>query len=268
MKSLQQTLRVLVVHDNPYTAGTLVSFIRKELPAESLVRHATDIRGATDLMNQERYHAVMVSQDLPDGKGVTLLKSLLVLPRRPYGLFLIHDSASHDIDIVRFVKEHPQVTLVQVPFRYPVVAALVRNALLPPQSTEQSYYGLRLSELIQAFSLGRRSSTIQLIMPDNKVAAIYIEKGQLIHVVYGDEEGKEALRKIILSKKGVIRVEKDCPTAKHSIDEPTQHVLLDIYRQMDEAEADDALPADLDLVDPGDDLEDFFDEAFDVRPQP
>lgn len=269
MRRPQSTVRVLVVNENQYAAGTLVSAIRKELPPDTAVRQATDIQGAMDLINAERYHAVVVSQDLPDGKGVTLVRSLLLLSRKPSGVFLIAGIANGETDVARFIKEHPEVSLIQKPFRYAVVAELVRNSVVPSQSTEQSYYGLRLSELIQAFSLGRRNATIQLIMPDNKLAAIYIDKGELIHAVYGDEEGKSALGRIIESKKGVIRVEKHCPTAKHTITEPTQHVLIDIYRQMDEERwsSTPSTPPAGDLS-PDDDLDGIIDDAFNVTPQP
>ncbi len=263
MTSIHTRLRVLVVTDNPYVGGTLTSAIRKYLPDASVVRLTPTLSEATDWLRQERYQAVVVAQDLADGKGFALLKSLLMLPRKPVGLFLIGDARAGDTDLVRFLRENPEVTFIQKPFRYAAVGMKVRSALLPSQSTEQTYYGLRLSELIQAFSIARRNATIQIILPDNVYSAIYIQNGDLVHATCGDAEGAEAMARIIRSKKGDIRVDKGCATAKRTITHSTQRVLLDIYREIDEGDRGRGSPGStLNALDS--DLDNLINDVFDT----
>lgn len=225
---------VLVVGQDHELLHSTFEAIRKQLPPDSEIQVCATAREAKELYLRRRFGAVLVDQNLPDGTGTSLLRSLLMFRARSSNLFLIGPRNTEDSESVQLLRDHPEVYFIERPYRADVIARQVRNAIAPRPVTEQSFYGLRLMELIQAFALGRKSASIVVLMADNRMGTVFIREGQIVHATLGREEGIPALEMMFQSKKGEIRILNDCTTARETITKPTQQVILDIYRRMDE----------------------------------
>lgn len=233
MSSLQ-TYSILVVDDDPFVAGTIAMQLRNTCPHGTNISIAHRLTDAMAMLSKERFQAVIVDYELPDGHGTDLIRSLLRTPGKPVAIFLVSGMDPDQIDVAGLLKEHPSVTFIEKPFRFKEVMKKVLEAIQPPTTPEQSFYGLKLFELIQAFALTRKSMTLRVLMPNGRMGMAAIRDGELIHAALDGVEGKDALRNMARERKGHIRLEEGCYTAKTTIFEPTQKTLIDIYRDLDE----------------------------------
>lgn len=262
MSSTQRILpRVLVVDDDPYLARTLASSIKNALPPGSIVNMAHSLDEASKLISQEKFHAIVTDHELPDGKGSDFLRRICGSPKyRGVACFLVSGMDPDEIEVARLLKENPQITFFEKPFKFSTVAEKVRDMILPQTDPESSFYGLRLFELIQAYSLSRRSMTIRMLMPDHKMGVVALNNGDLIHAALGGIEGQDALLQMARNRVGEIRVEDGCATAKRTIHKPTQQTLIDTFRILDESNSNQKALSEHDTR--HDDLNRMIDEAF------
>jgi len=233
-----KALSLLVVDDDPFLAMTMASSLKREFPPTTQIRTAHSVREALDWLAKETFHAVIADHELPDGKGIDLMKSLLLHSvSKPHALFLISGADPNEIEVGKFLQAHPEVTFIEKPFRFGDVAKRIRKVLLPEEAKGSDFFGFRLFDLIQAYSLARLSMTLRVIFSDGKMGVVLLREGRMIHAAYGQIEGEEALLFIAEAAEenpGSIRVEQGCMTAKESIQKPTQQVMLDTIRRMDE----------------------------------
>lgn len=231
----RSAVNILVVDDDPFLATTLASCLKRAFPQETGILVAHTVREAMEYFQQKiPLRAAIVDYDLPDGRGTDFLRTLALRRGRPMALFLISGVDTDQIDLAGLLKEHPQVTFVEKPFRYQDLVHQVRNILFPAAQTVPSFYGLKLFELIQAFYLARKSVTIRILFPDGKMGAVFIREGELVHASMDHDEGMEALAQMAGDRVGELRVEEGCFTAKQTIELATQQALIEAYRRVDE----------------------------------
>jgi len=235
MAGFSGKINILLVEPDSRLLDSTAKALRDHLPEASQVRQARAAREAMAWFDRERFQAVLVNQDLPDGKGTTLIRAVLMLRGRHTSFFLVGASArADDEDIVHILRDHPQVTFIERPYLPEIVARQICAAVHPHSATDQSFYGLRLCELIQAYCIGRRSATLVILFPDGRMGTVHIREGELVHATFAHHDGTEALRRMVECQKGEIRVTNGCPTARRTLTRPAQQILLDIYRQIDE----------------------------------
>lgn len=228
-------ISILVVDDDPFLATTLASALKRAFPSETSICVAHSLREAMGFVQQDiPFRVAIVDHELPDGKGADFLKTLVLRRGRPIALFLVSGADPDQIEIASLLRELPQITFVEKPFRYQELVAKIRDTILPEASTDQHFYGLKLFELIQAYSLSRRSMTIRVLGKDEKMGVVFLREGEMIHATMDRTEGLEALTKLARSRHGKLRIEEGCFTAKHSIELPTMQALLEVFRRIDE----------------------------------
>ncbi len=225
---------LLVIDDDSFLATTLAFALQRTFPPQTTVRTAESCAEALRLVDAEPFDAVIADDHLPDGRGSDILKHLLSRGGRVPILFLISGRNPDELDIGSLLREHPQVTFIEKPFLFHEVAKQIRAAVLPQATTEPHHYGLQMFDLIQAYSLARRSATLRVLLEDGRMGTVAIREGDLIHAVMGPLIGTEALLEIARNKKGHIRIEEACTTARQTIYLPTEYVLLDTFRLLDE----------------------------------
>lgn len=228
-------LQILVVAENADVLESLVGELRPLVGEAGGIECARNVAVARRALQSVKPSALIVDQDLRAGGAAAFARLALRLGRRSPTVFMIGALNATDKDVVRLIREHPEIHFIERPFRPDVAARRIRTVLIPTKDSDQSFYGLRLCELIQAFSLSRRDATLLVLTPDGRMGSVAIQAGRLIHVSFGDLEGMDALLHMVDSKKGEIRVDPDCLTAKHTIAKPTQQVLIEVYRRLDEA---------------------------------
>ncbi len=237
MTANKRAFRILIVERDSPPAERLSAALRGVLHGESQVQEARTLKAASFLVGRERFDAVLAQNDLADGKGATLLRSLLMLRGRAAHYFLLARARPSDPEVVALLKEFPQVNFVETPYDPDAVARLVIEALAPAVTSDQNFYGLRLCDLIQMYSLARRDATVLVLLSNGGMGSVSMRGGEIVHAVFGELEGFEALLEMVRSRKGEIRVTNTCATARRSLNKPTQQLLIDIYRRMDEDSA-------------------------------
>ncbi len=230
--SRQVTL--LVVDDDSFLATTLAFALQRTFPPQTSVRTSASFAESLRLVDAESFDAVIADDHLPDGRGSEILKHLLSRGGRVPILFLISGRNPDELDVGSLLRQYPQITFIEKPFLFHEVARQIRASVLPQVTTEPHHYGLQLFDLIQAYGLARRSATLRVLLEDGRMGTVAIREGDLIHAVMGSLIGTEALLEIARNKKGHIRIEEACTTARQTIYLPTEYVLLDTFRMLDE----------------------------------
>jgi len=226
-------LQILAVTQSNDVSDLLLEEVRRGMPKDSRLDCVEDVGSARQILLNRKLDALLIDDALPSGGAAAFIRSTLRLGRRCPILFLIGTLTATDSEVVGLLRQKPEVRFIDRPFQADVAARRVLSALLPQFNKDQSLYGLRLCELIQAFCLSRRDSTLMVLLPDGRMGSVSIKAGRLVHAAFGDLEGMDALLAMVESRKGEIRVEPDCPTTRRTIEKPTQQVLTEVYRLLD-----------------------------------
>jgi DNA-binding response OmpR family regulator len=231
----QNPTRVLVVDDDPlFTMGLSVCLTR-ELPAGCRVDTVATLRAAKSHLASARYDAVLMDFSLPDGDGAGLIRVLAMSGGRT-ALFLMTAHNPDDAAVAPLLRDYPQITFIEKPMSFVDVARRVKETVVRSEADEgQRHYGLGLFDLIQAYSLARRSATLRLLTPSGQLATVALSEGELVHASFRGKEGIAALTEIADTKEGRIRLEEGCLSMKRTITMQTQQALLEAHRLLDES---------------------------------
>lgn len=231
---------ILVVEDDSSTAFTIFYSLQNGLPSASTIRLAYNLEDAREWIEREKFNGIVVDFSLPDGNGMELIESILESPGDDHPFIFLTSGLDPDrFEVANILFRHPEITFIEKPFRFEALADLIMDRLLPETLAEQNYYGLLLFDLIQAYSIARRSATVRILTADGKMGVIALDQGEMIHAFMEGAEGIDALKKMARNKQGRIRLDRGCPTAKRTIHDSTQHVLIETYRQLDEEQSPD-----------------------------
>jgi len=101
---------------------------------------------------------------------------------------------------------------------------------------------LKLTNIVQLNCMEKNEAVF--ILEQHKVSGkIFFADGNIVHAIYGNVEGDDAVFKILQIKEGPFKVENDVPPPKRTITTPWSNLLLEGLRMIDEAQEakDDAL---------------------------
>lgn len=118
------------------------------------------------------------------------------------------------------------------------------NKLLYPKPPEHPHInGLELIDLIQAYHNKRVDRTLRIFAPDGRVGSIYMMLGEVTHIECGAQQGFQAMIELMNWREGEIRIYDACLSAERTNKLPTQSLILDAAREMDEGKHN-ARPSD------------------------
>lgn len=119
------------------------------------------------------------------------------------------------------------------------------NKLLYPKPPEHPHInGLELIDLIQAYHNKRVDRTMRVFAPDGRVGSIYLAMGEVSHIECGAQQGFPAMIELMNWREGEIRIYDACLSAERTNKLPTQNLILDAAREMDEGTVQrEAMPA-------------------------
>jgi len=75
---------------------------------------------------------------------------------------------------------------------------------------------------------------LRVLTAEGTMGMVALDKGEIVHAVMEGVEGMEAVKKLARKRQGKIRLDRGCTTAKRTIQDPTQQVLIEAYRLLDE----------------------------------
>jgi hypothetical protein len=93
---------------------------------------------------------------------------------------------------------------------------------------------MSLVDVVQIFNAENKTAAIHL-GSENGYARVYICEGKIVHAVYRELTGTEALFQLLGWTDGEFEVETDMMPPERTIDAPTEALLLEGMRRLDEA---------------------------------
>ncbi len=93
-----------------------------------------------------------------------------------------------------------------------------------------------LVDVIQVFNAERKTAAIHL-GSDMGYGRVYIENGNIVHAVYREFTGRDALYQLLGWKDGEFDVEPDAVPPERTIDGSAEQLLLEGLRRLDESSA-------------------------------
>jgi hypothetical protein len=93
---------------------------------------------------------------------------------------------------------------------------------------------LKLANIVQLNCM-EKNEALFTVEHFNTVGKIYFAEGNIVHALYGQVEGEEAVYKILQIKEGAFKVESGVPPPKRTINNSWSNVLLEGMRLIDEA---------------------------------
>jgi Domain of unknown function (DUF4388) len=115
------------------------------------------------------------------------------------------------------------------------------DQILQKKRTEYSYSGMvegiDILDYIQWILLDRRSTVLEIGLPNGTSCSVYLKEGEIIHAVNGELEGEEALYASVMCPSGRFGHETWSEPDRKTIEKPGTQLLLEAARRRDE-EAD------------------------------
>jgi len=150
---------------------------------------------------------------------------------RPAMMLRLLDSGFHDVLSPPFYLE-----LITTRINSAVDAMERRERMaLSRKGFSGSFRDLPFVDLVQALSLSQRTVRIELYRQGRERARLHLRSGHLSHALCGDAEGVEAVYRVIRwGEEGTFRLEAAEEFPPDNITVPTDFVLLEGVRQMDE----------------------------------
>ncbi len=114
----------------------------------------------------------------------------------------------------------------------------LRNAILEALDQQEGFRGvlheLELTDIVQMLCLAKRSSMVHLKHKENRGLLVF-EKGQIVHAVFNEETGNDAVYKMLALKKGDIFMQSDYQNDEVTVSLSWQDLLFEGVRLADEA---------------------------------
>ncbi len=238
-------LKILLATESLQDAEAIRSTLQDHIPRGTRLDILDSLSAVRSHLAREArwYDAALVSWNLQDGQGFQLFPPLRnackTHGRKTPALFLVTgmDQGSPE-DVSSILRQHPEIMLIEKPYFVEEVGSTIVEAVLPHSLDSDGYYGLRLVDLIQAYTFPRRSATLRIFTPDHRIGVIALREGQLVHAAIGVEQGLDALAELMATRRGRIRLDRGCTTALRTIKIPTEQALLSVARLIDEVERD------------------------------
>jgi len=128
---------------------------------------------------------------------------------------------------------------------------MIRQIIHPEAPPHPHLHGLELLDLVQMFHQKRSDRTLRVFADDGRVGSIYINRGEISHIEAGGASGFNAMLDLMRWTEGRIVVFDALLSSQRSNRVPTQHLILEAARIMDEGEEAAAEPARVSAASPG-----------------
>lgn len=218
---------VMVVEDEhmlrAYTARAL-----RRLPGVEVVEAAT-YHDAVALMRQEQPTLLVSDIGLPDRSALGLLAELDQAGLHIPVVFM----TAYLGDYRERIPERAGIEVFEKPVSMQTLSEVVRR-LLTDESTRKAPFSV--TEYLQLAGMGKHSVIIRVVRGGRQLGWVRIVRGQLWSARAGRHAGVAAVRGLIFAEGVRVEVEAaDGEPGERSFEHPLEAILLDAYREQDEA---------------------------------
>lgn len=226
---------VLLALGNPNEAVQLEHHLNSTFPELMEVYRAPSGFDAMSLaMNRPRI--VLLDQRLPDVMGLDMIDPI----RDQIGSenFLIFIGGSGKSGMRPGMRDEAlkrgASAICDRPIDVEWLTDMIRQLLFPEAPKHPHLHGLELLDLIQMFYQKRCNRTMRVFARDGRVGSIYMRKGQITHIEAGAMHGFSAILDLMQWSEGRIVVYDALLSSEKTNDSPTESLLLEAARVMDE----------------------------------
>ncbi len=231
----QDKIPILIALGKPEEAALLEQHLLKRFGGALETYRAPSGFDAMSLaMNQPR--VVLLDQRLPDVLGLDMIEPI----REQIGSenYIIFVGGTGKAGIRPGMRDEALRRGANALFDRPVNIEILLDTLhklIHPKPPEHPHlHGLELIDLIQAYHNKRVDRTIRIFGVQRRVGSIYMRAGEVTHIECGVEQGFDAMLELMAWTEGTIEVYDACLSAERTNKFPTQSLILDAARVMDE----------------------------------
>lgn len=218
---------VLIVDDDAALRGALA----RELGTQGYeVLTAPSVGDAAAVLGSRRIDVMLTDLRMNEHDGIDLLTRARASSPRTRCILMSAYATARDYETAL---ELGVVRVLCKPFGPSDMLAAVRQAVECETGFRGSVHGLSLLDLLQIFHLGRRTLTVALSGLEK--ARVHLCEGEIVHAEVGTLRGSEALAALLAADSGSITTTV-LSGDERSIDRPFQPLMLDLLRQLDEAQ--------------------------------
>jgi DNA-binding response OmpR family regulator len=216
--------RVLIVDSDQQSRSELATEVRC---LGHDVRVASSYVAALEVLGGEAVDVMLAHCEVRQ-RGADLLESAREVAPNTRIVLMGEDATANDYKVGL---DRGAVDVLNIPCNPGDLERTLVRALDCNTGYHGTLHGLELLDILQMLHLARRSVVLRV---GTDRAEIHLQKGEIVHAVYGTASGPEALLAILASRSGSVetRAAEPCP---ETIDQPFEGLILDTLRQIDEA---------------------------------
>lgn len=186
-----------------------------------------------------RPNVVLLDQRLPDVMGLDMIEPIREQIGKENYLIFVGGSGRGGIrpGLRDEALKRGATALFARPVQIDLFIDTLHKLLYPKPPEHPHINGLELIDLIQAYHNKRVDRTIRIFASDGRVGSIYLIGGEVTHIECGAQQGFAAMLELMGWREGEIGIYDACLSAERTNKLPTQNLILDAAREMDEGEA-------------------------------
>lgn len=189
-------------------------------------------------MNQP--NVVLLDQRLPDVMGLDMIEPIREQIGPDNHLIFVGGSGKGGIrpGLRDEALKRGATAIFDRPLKIDLFIDTLHKLLYPKPPEHPHLNGLELIDLIMAFHNKRSDRTIRVFGGDGRVGTVYMLAGEVTHIECGAMQGFDAMLELMQWQEGEIKIWDACLSAERTNKRPTQNLILDAAREMDEGHRD------------------------------
>jgi len=240
---MSSNVKLLLVDDNPMILGML----KQALATLSQVVTASDAADALLKAVDDPPDLVVTDYRMPGMDGRQLIDKLRSRPATANFSAIVLASKT-DIS-ERLTLQDPIEDFVEKPFYLKEATRRIKRVIdkialekmtkaAPSDGVLRGNLSqMNVIDLMQSLEMGRKSCLLSLTKDDEK-CDVYFTEGQVVHAIYGNLKGDEAVFKVLRWTGGNFQLDFEGKTTETSTQLNTQGLLMEGLRLLDEANRD------------------------------
>ncbi len=220
--------RVLIVDDEEDILYGLSRYLKRhgyEVITESSPRKALEV------LSTEPADILITDIKMDELSGLDLIEDARKINR---DLKVIVMTARGSEELERLAIERGAVEYIEKPFDIDYLLQVLKK--LEKGGFKGVVKELSITDMLNILHMERSDAMIR-ISSSAGPGRIYIEGGEIVHAVFGEEEGLDALKTIFSLEGGTFSVDKGVKPPKRTISTPFSNLMLEIFAEIDEESA-------------------------------
>jgi CheY-like chemotaxis protein len=233
----KERIVILLALGKPEEAAVFEQHLHQQYRGQLEIYRAPSGFDAMSLaMNRPR--VVLLDQRLPDVMGLDMIEPIREQIGEENYLIFVGGSGKGGIrpGMRDEALKRGATALFDRPVNIEIFLDTLNKLLFPKPPEHPHLNGLELIDLLQAYHNKRVDRTLRIFAPDGRVGSIYMSLGEVTHIECGAQQGFQAMIELMNWREGLLRIWDACLSSERTNKLPTQNLILDAAREMDEGQ--------------------------------